>query len=415
MKFDAWAREGGLENELESIAEALKIRIRGWHKAWESISAIRLDASRHLEKLARERGFEPPNGVCDIPLHIVKAEMKYRRATKIKKDRKGFEDKSPAIRRTIEGLWPMDIVVGAVHPLDFFLPETEDYQRYAKAICWLDVATKRLWATIVFLPKGTGIRNAHVIASFMEMVAEWGLPRTLYLDNGQEYRFAEFIKDAITLNDRGMKVFAGGEQKAIRRARPYAARSKAIEGVFAQLRHLFEKVQGYIGGDRMKKKVANVGKAPIPFPSIELFPQVIAGILAQYHTKAQGKNSQLGGDSPIDAFNRAVDKGWQKTEVDPDAFATVFSEKRIVAITNGAITVKGRVFYFDGLVTYHDGDYITVRVPKYEQWARLPVEDMQGNLLGFAEEDQPFACFDPAGARERPSSHAPKACRSPAR
>jgi hypothetical protein len=400
VTFDAWAREVGLENELEPIAEALKTRIRGWHKASESVSAIRLDAARRLEKLVRERGFEPPNGVCNIPLYIVKAESKYRAVAKFKKDRKAFEDKSPAIRRTIEGLWPMDIVVGDVHPLDFFLPETEDYQRYAKAICWLDVATKRLWATVVFLPKGTGIRNSHVIASFMEMVAEWGLPRTLYLDNGQEYRFAEFIKDAIALNDRGMKVLAGGEQEPVRRARAYGARAKAIEGVFALLRHLFAKVPGYVGGDRMKSKVANVGKPPEHFPSIELFPQVIAGILAQYHANPQGKKSQLGDISPIDAFNRAVNAGWQKTEVDPDSFAMVFSEKRAVAIKNGAITVNGRIFYFDRLVTYHGGDYVTVRVPKYEQWARLPVEDMQGNFLGFAEEDRPFNYFDSAGGRE---------------
>ncbi|WP_424361814.1 hypothetical protein [Methylocystis parvus] len=398
-RYDAWARKAGLM-DLEAVAENVKGYIRGWHKAWESVSAIRLHAIARLEKLTRERGFEPPDGICNIPLNVVKAERRYRRVAEFKKDRKAFEDKSPAIRRTIEGLWPMDTVVGDVHPLDFFLPEIEGYQRYAKAICWLDLATKRLWATVVILPRGKGIRNAHVIASFMEMAGEWGLPRTLYLDNGKEYNFAEFIADALSLDSRGMAVGGGGEHKAVRHARPYAARSKAIEGVFAQLRHLFAKVQGYVGGDRMKSKVANVGKAPVPFPSIELFPQVIAGILTQYHAMPQGKASQLAGLSPIEAYNRAVEAGWQKTEIDPDAFATVFAETRAVAINRGAITVNGRTFYFDGLVKYVQGNYVNVRVPKYEQWARLPVEDLQGNFLGFAQEDQRFSAFDPAGARE---------------
>lgn len=174
-KFDAWAREVGLE-DLEPFAEKVKARIRGWHKALESVGGIRHHAARHLEELVRERGFEPPAGICDIPLYIVKAESEYRAVAKFKKDRKAWQDSAPAIRRSIDGLAPMDVVVGDVHPLDFLLPEVEGFQRYAKAICWEDVATKRLWATVVFLPQGTGIRNAHVIASFMEMVSTWGLP-----------------------------------------------------------------------------------------------------------------------------------------------------------------------------------------------------------------------------------------------
>ncbi|HEY8163869.1 MAG TPA: hypothetical protein VIF34_16620 [Methylocystis sp.] len=398
-RYDAWAQQVGL-TDLEAVAEDVKGYIRGWHKAWESVSAIRLHAISHLEKLTRERGFDPPAGVCEIPLNVIKAERHFRRVPEFKKDRKAFEDNSPAIRRTTDGLLPMDVVVGDVHPLDFFLPEIEGYQRHAKAICWLDVATKRLWATVVCFPKGKSVRNANVIASFMQMAAEWGLPKTLYLDNGKEYNFAEFIADAQHLGSQGMKIGGEEERKTLRRARPYAARSKVIEGVFAQLGLLLAKVDGYIGGDRMKSKVANVGKAPIPFPSIELFPQVIEGIVTQYNTKRQGKDAQLAGLSPIEAYNSAIEAGWQKTEVDPDAFATIFAEKRAVAIRNGAIKVNGRVFYFDGLATYLHGDYVTVRVPKYEQWARLPVEDMQGNLLGFAEEDQAFSYFDPAGARE---------------
>jgi hypothetical protein len=207
-RYDAWAREAGLP-DLEAVDEDVKDYIRGWHKAGESVSAIRVHAIRRLEKLTRERGFDPPAGVCEIPLNDVKAERQFRRVAQFKKDRKAFEDQSPAIRRTIEGLWPMDIVVGDVHPLDFFLPEVEGYQRYAKAICWMDVATKRVWATVVFLPQGEGIRNADVIASFMDMVAAWGLPKTLYLDNGKEYYFADFIADAMHLSGMDIPIWGG--------------------------------------------------------------------------------------------------------------------------------------------------------------------------------------------------------------
>lgn len=388
-KFDAWARDVGLEN-LAAIEEALKARIRGWHKAWESISAIRLDAARHLEKLVRERGFEPPNGVCDIPLHIVKAECEYRTVAKLKKDRKAWQDSAPAIRRTIDGLAPMDVIVGDVHPLDFLLPEVEGFQRYAKAICWLDVATKRLWMTVVFLPKGIGIRNAHVIASFMEMASAWGLPKTLYLDNGSEYNFAEFIPDA-------MKLAGNDGERVLIHAKPYNARAKAIEGVFAILRHYFAKLPGYIGGDRMKSKVANVGKAPVDTGgTFEQFREVCGAIVTQYHALPQ--RGQLKGLSPTEAYNRAVRGGWHMTEVDPDAFFTAFSTREARVIKNGYIAVGGR-FWTCSELRERISDRVTVLIPKFEQWDRLPLEDERGNLIGFAEEAVEYRYLDPAGAR----------------
>ncbi|PWB84376.1 MAG: hypothetical protein C3F11_01600 [Methylocystaceae bacterium] len=345
-----------------------------------------------LEKIAREHGHEPPPGVCDVPLHIAKSESVYRRVGEFKKDRKKFEDDRPGVRRTIEGLEPMDIIIGDVHPLDFLLPDVEGFQRYAKAICWLDVATHRLWITVVFLPKGEGIRREHVTASMKAMCAAWGFFRTLYIDNGSEYGFAELIED-------GMKLVGQDGRHCVIRAIEYNARAKSIEGVFAILRHILAKLPGHVGGDRMKSKVANVGKAPIAYGgSHAQFREMIEiGVRSQYHNMPQ--RGALAGRSPLEVYNQAVAAGWHKTEVDEDAFLVAFSTEETRYVRQGRVSVGGRLWTCDALMSYL-GARVVVLIPKFEHWDRLPIKDERGRLLGFAEEDRAYGFLDEAGAKE---------------
>ena len=256
-KYDA---EFGGKLDLKAVGSRLRDYIRAQHKNHESLENIRFKAARILAKITKEMGFEPAPGVCEVPHNIVKAEGVYRQVGVFKRDRKAWQVALNYVRRTRDGLFPCEVVHGDVHSKDFLLQEFEGLQRYAKAICWQDVATNRIWMTIHVLPKGKGITNAHVIQSFMEMVSAWGLPKTLYLDNGSEYNWADFIGDA-------MKLVAPDGSKAIVRAKPYNARAKDIERFFGnwEKHHVF-KIPGSVGGDRMKSKTANIGREPTPFP-----------------------------------------------------------------------------------------------------------------------------------------------------
>lgn len=152
------------------------------------------------------------------------------------KDRKAFEDANrPRISRSVHGMAPMAAVEGDVHPLDFFLGDRGEFQKYAKAICWLDVATKRLWMDVVFLRKGEGVRNEHVMRSFINMCAAWGLPQVLRLDNGSEYNFADLLEDMLKLNSLDMRFELAGREGGVSRAQAYNAPAKQIEGVFRVL------------------------------------------------------------------------------------------------------------------------------------------------------------------------------------
>lgn len=389
-RYDA---EFGGKLDLNAVGSRLLDYIRAQHKNHESLENMRFKAARVLAKITRELGFEPAPGVCEVPHNIVKAEGVYRQVGVFKRDRKAWQDRAPYVRRSREGILPCEVVVGDVHPLDFLLPEVEGFQSYAKAICWLDVATNRIWMTIHVLPKGKGITNAHVINSFIEMVTAWGLPTTLYLDNGSEYNWAEFIEDAMKLANR-----AG--DKTIVRAKPYNARAKPIEGIFGVLEtHHFAKLPGWVGGNRMKAKTANIGRAPDPFPgAVEQFSGAINAAVALYHNRPQGKRTTLAGRSPFEAYNQAIAAGWRKTHVEEGAFFAAFSVEKPCTVNGGFIQHAGRAWTCEGLQSYVDEKCIAL-IPKFESWDRLPVKGKSGLPLGFAEPAKAHDYLDTEGAK----------------
>ena len=63
----------------------------------------------------------------------------------------------------------------------------------------------------------------------LQWPSAWGLPSALYLDNGSEYRWADFVDDAMKLIAR--VTFTDDRDSRVVRARPYNAPAKAIEGI----------------------------------------------------------------------------------------------------------------------------------------------------------------------------------------
>jgi len=371
------------------IEGALRGYIRAQHKNLESHSNIVFKAARKLAALARAEGFDVPEHACQVPDHLVKAETSFRRIGHSKKDAKKFADSLPGIQRTFELYGPSGVVFGDVHHFDVIVDKIEGYQQYPKAIAWHDAATGRVWIDVVLLPIGEGIRNEHVIASFLRMALAWGMPRVLYLDNGSEYNFAEFINDAMALR-------TGNGERVVIHAKPYNARAKPIENCFRQIERHLAKLPGYIGGDRMKTKTSNVGQAPTPFGSFDEFRAIISAELAFYHAKKQHGRA-LNGRSPNDMLAEAVKRGWQKTEIDPNAFAMAFSTPEPRAIRQGSIRHKG-IWRCDELIPF-EGERVTVLIPKFQNWPVLPVKLPTGSIA-YAREDLPYAGLDRAGAVE---------------
>jgi hypothetical protein len=399
-----------LETRLRLVDETTEL-VRGLWRSGSVLSIIIRRASEDLLKRTRAAGFDPGyrelRRLCRVPRSFVEPHRALRKVDRFERDRKAHEDAKPRIRRTRDGLAPMELVVGDVHHLDIYVRREDGRLATPKMVAWLDMATMRVFAD-VFLPeinlatnRSRSMTNAHVIASFIRMTQNpsWGMPRRLYLDNGSEYNWADFIDGALRLSaDDGL---ASIERTAspIVRARPYNAPAKIIEGVFGLLeRNYFSEIPGFIGGDRMASKTANVGEAPEPFPgTLDELRAVIAGYLITYET--QGQRGGLAGRSPRELYQRAVDDGWSRVAVDPSALRVAFSTEEERHVVQGTISVAGKLWTCDGLQTYL-GDRVTVLIPKYEDWSFLPVKDDRGGTLGHAYPDRAYHPLDAEGARE---------------
>lgn len=396
--------------EKRRIERALREYVGGLHAAGESAAILAELAALRLQKLSREAGCDLDIETCRLPSHFIGSLRTHRRQALKKRDRKTYEDQKPRIRRTREGMEPMSIIVGDVHPVDIVLSRDDGSTAHARAIGWLDMATNRIWLDLILLEKGKGITNAHVIRSFVNMVDAWGAPGSLYLDNGSEYNWAPFIDDALKLiGDNGKRLIGSAElrQSQITRAQPYNASAKPIEGIFAVLeRNYFQAIPGWIAGDRMKKKTSSVGGKVEPFPgSFDDFREIINMQLALYHRMPQ--RGTLKGRSPDQVYAAAVSAGWERTVVAADAFRVAFSTAVEKTVRQGAITHAGDRWTCAELIRWQEAK-ITVRVPKYEDWTRLPLFDRLGDLIGFAEPDRAYHPFDKAGAieaRERSRMH----------
>ena len=93
--------------------------------------------------------------------------------------------------------------------MDVLLLRADGFTFTAKLVCFQDWATNRIFVHPVFLEKGKGVRPAHVVEAIIAMVKEWGVPETLYLDNGSEYGCVDLVADALTLAAEWRAVVGG--------------------------------------------------------------------------------------------------------------------------------------------------------------------------------------------------------------
>jgi len=371
-------------------------------------------ATTRLIELTRAAGLDLPTqqllALCEVPRGFVESHRNYAIIALKNKDAKAFFDTAaPRTRRTRDRMVPMELVVGDVHHLDIYKRRDDGSLHTPKLIGWLDVATNRMFITLVFVEKGRMIRQEDITASFIEMTQhpEWGMPQALYLDNGGEYSKLGFVDDAMKLatlaqcQDFRVECSTDARRKMVIHAQPYNAPAKPIEGIFAVLEGgAFAMVPGWIGGNRMKAKTKNVGSEPSVFIGTEdEFRQIIATAMDYFHTNIQG--GSLKGKTPREAITTAVMAGWKRTDIDPMALHAVFAKEVTREVTQGELSYNGTTFRATELLGLLPGTKVRVRIPIVGDKNALPVMDENGRFLCIAEPAPRYDFLDPAGATDR--------------
>lgn len=361
--FDKAFRAAGYpEAELAELGRAVEASLKG---LWASRAEIAgwAQVQGHAEFMLLEAceaaGFALAPAALRLSRRHVERFAAFRIVNVMRTDRKRFDDNKPRIRRDWTGVAPMDCVIADVHPVDVYLNRPDGSLVTAKMIGFQDGGTGRIFHHLVMLAKGEGVRQEHITEAFLRMVAhpEWGFPRQLYLDNGSEFKHLTKLKPALELISE-----PGG--RTIIFAKPYNASAKPVENLFGRLeRYVFSLLPGYVGGERMKKRIENVGKAPTPYPaSFEAFCAQTDLLMLGWGDRPVG--GQWGKKSPMHWFADKVEAGWRPSIIDPLVIDCLFSDKETRRVEKGGVVnFKGERWTHPTLASFPARTVVQLALP----------------------------------------------------
>lgn len=399
------ARHSVRDGLLREIRSLWAVGVRSRNKA----SNLALRACIDLTRAAGlDRSDEELKRICRVPQHLAEQGRDFGVVHQARTDAKRFDDERiPSIRRR-PPTRPLQCVFGDVKPLDFKIIRPDGSEYWPRMITWYDWSTTRAHITIPYLSKGEGVRQTHIAASLVDMMMAWGVPESLYLDNGAEYGgWDEDAKSLMLLSQLGGPsiTFLGSaeaelKQQTIIRARPYNARAKAIEGFFAVFDQYLSQIPGYLGGDRMKSKTANKGKPPPAYPgSFEDFCSAVSTMLDAYHATPHVAGP-FADASPQLLYGRAVASGFEPVVTERENLEACFGRNFTPKVRARDIRVDGRVFADNRLIPYA-GKKLKVRLPFIGRRDVVAAFDPSGRFIGHIREKDWFAHNDPAGAAEQ--------------
>jgi len=384
-----------LESQWAVAAELHQKVSNLWSSAAGSAGWVKIQtfASLDLYELSRKAGSALPEpklrALCKVPRRFVTAweRRKHRKTHTFLHDAKAFNDAMPSIRRTPPER-PLECIVGDGTALDINVLRPDGGQWKIWLILWLDWATGRLFGHPYARPKGGGVRQHHITYSFAILTSEIGMPEAVYLDRGGEYNALRALEDY--------------DLCGVIRSLPYRGPSKVIEpGIGVLTRQHLALIPGFMGGDRLKPLIETVGKPT------EAYPNSIHALFADIRRAIDASNATprdtLGGRSPNEVWNAAVEAGWRPTKADLATVTEALARRETRKVGQGAITIRNQEYTSDELVERYDleGERVAVHIPIDPELNFPPaVYDPAGAFVGLVYPKAARGWRDPDGAKE---------------
>ena len=367
----------GLEEQaIEELADRVRKRVRGeWRAGTPSWPTVQLNTIPHVMSLMRDAGVVIADDLefrrfCTVPRKFIERERRFALLATRNKDAARFAAVvTPRIRRDRTHLQPAGYVAADVHHLDILFRRGDGSVVTPKAVAWMDLATNRARLDFFIMPKGEMIRREHVIQSSLRCAAT---------------RVGEFRPGSTRTTGAPLQPARKGDRGPLLNSGAGCLRTVA-------------------GVDRrqcMKKKTANQGREPAPFPGDE--ERLNTGLrtaLDYYHTKPQA--GHLAGMLPDQCFARFVDAGWAATIIDPWQLAIAFSTEMVKPVrAGGTLRLDRQDFRADELQAWV-GHRVLVRKPLFGNREMLFVFSEFGEPIAVALPDTAYAFGDPRGAGEQ--------------
>nr|WP_281070686.1 transposase domain-containing protein [Oceaniglobus trochenteri] len=349
---------------------------------------------RRAVRYCQAQGIEvPPRHTA---LRRLKAEVPRVTMVYAREGEAGLQRCYPPQVRDRTSMVAMEGVNADCHRFDVFVrwPGEKDPSR-AQIIAFQDIFSGKILSwRIDHTPN-----KVMVMAAFVEMVENWGVPKHCLFDNGREFANKWMTGGAKTrfrfriLDDDPAGILELLQIK-IHWATPGHGQAKPIERAFRDFAEDIAKDPRFAGayvGNRPDAKPENYGNRAIP---IDEFVAVVGELIDAHNARMGRLSPTVKGAS----FDEAFAKSYEVTKVkklsgEQKRLLMMGQEARRLHRSHGRLTLFDNVYY-DPWMVDHAGQRVVVRFDPEQLHGAVHIYSEKGEFLGSAACEQKVGFFD---------------------
>ncbi|SFB88133.1 Mu transposase, C-terminal [Brevinema andersonii] len=289
---------------------------------------------------------------------------------------KGEREKvRPYLTRSRESLSSNEVWVSDGHDANTFIMDEYGNITRPVVVVWMDERSRMVMGYAVDITENTDL----VITSLCNAVEKYGIPQTLYMDNGKAYmnkRTSEKFQ-----SENRIKVYAM-LGCSVMNARPHNAREKSVERFWGTLDNGFSKfLPGYAGKDILSKPEETQRAVKMRhILTLEEYRKALDAFIFKYNTDS---HSGIGNKTPYEVWKQNIQ---EIRHANPEMLAQLrlefITELRTV-MAGGRVRVRNREYVAPSLL-YYVGERVEVALDPEN--LSISYIFLEGKLLTKAEE-----------------------------